>query len=177
MDGQRTDVGRLAEIGNRGVDLLLGDSTNAERPGYTLRAGRRRSPSGRSSRTGSGRVLVSTFASNVHRLQQAVDVAVECGRKVCVVGRSMRKNLNIARNLEYVRVPDGVLIKPADLDEYRPDEVLIMCTGSPGRAALGADADRVRRPPAVKVERGDTVIISAKPIPGTSCASTTRSTG
>jgi ribonuclease J len=166
VDGQRTDVGRLAEIGNRGVDLLLGDSTNAERPGYTRservvgEAFRQLIPQRR------GRVLVSTFASNVHRLQQAIDVAVESGRKVCVVGRSMRKNLNIARNLEYVRVPEGTLIKPADLDDYRPGEVLIMCTGSQGEPLSALTRIAYDDHPAVHVERGDTVIISAKPIPG-----------
>src|SRR5512132_438390 len=119
VDGLRTDVGRLAEIGNRGVDLLLGDSTNAERPGVTGserlvgEAFRQIIPQ----RT--GRVLVASFASNVHRMQQATDVAVEVGRKVCVVGRSMRKNLNIARNLGYLEIPEGTLIKPADLEDYR----------------------------------------------------------
>ena len=166
VDGQRTDVGRLAEIGNRGVDLLLGDSTNAERPGYTRServvgiAFRQLIPQRR------GRILVSTFASNVHRLQQAIDVAVECGRKVCVVGRSMRKNLNIARNLDYVRVPEGTLIKPAELDDYRPEEVLIVCTGSQGEPLSALTRIAYDDHPAVKVERGDTVIISAKPIPG-----------
>jgi ribonuclease J len=166
VDGQRTDVGRLAEIGNRGVDLLLGDSTNAERPGYTRServvgiAFRQLIPQRR------GRILVSTFASNVHRLQQAIDVAVECDRKVCVVGRSMRKNLNIARNLDYVRVPEGTLIKPAELDDYRPEEVLIVCTGSQGEPLSALTRIAYDDHPAVKVERGDTVIISAKPIPG-----------
>ena len=120
VDGMRTDVGRLAELGNRGVDLLLGDSTNAERPGFTPservvgEAFRQIIPQ----RT--GRVLISSFASNIHRMQQAVDVAQHVGRKVCVVGRSMRKNINIARNLGYVEVPDGVLIRPNELDEYQP---------------------------------------------------------
>src|ERR1043166_6651770 len=112
VDGLRTDVGRLAELGNEGVDLLLGDSTNAERPGVT----------GSERLVGEafrqiiprleGRVLVASFASNVHRMQQAIDVAVDVGRKVCVVGRSMRKNVNIARNLGYIAVPDETLIRP-----------------------------------------------------------------
>src|SRR5919199_396322 len=118
VDGLRTDVGELAELGNRGVDLLLGDSTNAERPGMTPservvgEAFRQIIPQRQ------GRVLVSSFASNVHRMQQAIDVAVQVGRKVCVIGRSMRKNVNIARNLGYVDVPDGTLIRPPELDEY-----------------------------------------------------------
>jgi ribonuclease J len=120
VDGLRTDVGRLAEIGNRGVDLLLGDSTNAERPGVTGserlvgEAFRQIIPQ----RT--GRVLVASFASNVHRMQQATDVAVEVGRKVCVVGRSMRKNLNIARNLGYIDMPEDVLIRPSSSASTSP---------------------------------------------------------
>src|SRR5919202_3209582 len=106
IDGFRTDVGRLAELGNQGVDLLLGDSTNAERPGVT--ASER--TVGESFRqiipACQGRVLVASFASNVHRMQQAIDVVAQVGRKVAVVGRSMRKNFNIASNLGYVQVPD-----------------------------------------------------------------------
>jgi ribonuclease J len=166
VDGLKTDVGRLAEIGSRGVDLLLGDSTNAERPGVTEservvgEAFRQLIPQRQ------GRILISSFASNVHRMQQAIDVAVEVGRKVCVVGRSMRKNLNIARNLEYVRVPDGTLIKPAELDAYRPEQVLILCTGSQGEPMSAMTRIAYGDHPAVDVDRGDTVIISAKPIPG-----------
>src|SRR5918996_3067335 len=132
VDGIKTDVGRLAEIGSRGVDLLLGDSTNAERPGVTQservvgEAFRQLIPQL------TGRVLVSSFASNVHRMQQAIDVAVKCGREVAVVGRSMRKNINIARTLGYATVPDGTLVRPGALEELRPDEVLILCTGSQG---------------------------------------------
>src|SRR5881398_198776 len=132
VDGLKTDVGRLAELGNRGVDLLLGDSTNAERPGFTPserivgEAFRQIFP------LREGRILVASFASNVHRMQQAVDVAVDLGRKVCVVGRSMRKNINIARNLGYLEAPDDVLIRPVELDEYETGEVLVLCTGSQG---------------------------------------------
>jgi ribonuclease J len=166
IDGVRTDVGRLADLGNRGVDLLLGDSTNAERPGVTGserlvgEAFRQIIP------VRQGRVLVASFASNVHRMQQAIDVAVEVGRKVCVVGRSMRKNVNIARNLGYIDVPEGTLIRPADLDEYAPHEVLILCTGSQGEPLSALTRIAYHDHPAVHVERGDTVIISAKPVPG-----------
>src|SRR5213078_5420653 len=79
-----------------------------------------------------GRILVSSFASNVHRMQQAVDVAIQVGRRVCIVGRSMRKNANIARNLGYMDVPEDVLVRPADLEELAPHEQLILCTGSQG---------------------------------------------
>jgi ribonuclease J len=166
IDGLKTDVGRLAELGTAGVDLLLGDSTNAERPGMTPservvgEAFRQIIP------LRHGRVLVSSFASNVHRVQQAVDVAVSVGRKVCVVGRSMRKNVNIARNLGYMEVPDEVLVRPADLDELPPHEQLIVCTGSQGEPLSALTRIAYHDHPAVSVERGDTVIISAKPVPG-----------
>jgi ribonuclease J len=166
IDGLKTDVGRLAELGNDGVDLLLGDSTNAERPGMTPservvgEAFRQIIP------LRQGRVLVSSFASNVHRMQQAIDVAVSVGRKVCVVGRSMRKNVNIARNLGYMDVPEGVLIRPPELDELPPHEQLILCTGSQGEPLSALTRIAYHDHPAVSVERGDTVIISAKPVPG-----------
>jgi ribonuclease J len=166
VDGLRTDVGKLAEIGNRGVDLLLGDSTNAERPGVTGserlvgEAFRQIIP------VREGRVLVASFASNVHRMQQAVDVAVETGRKVCVIGRSMRKNLNIARNLGYLEAPDDTFIRPSELDELAPREAMILCTGSQGEPMSALTRIAYHDHPAVSLERGDTVILSAKPVPG-----------
>ena len=166
VDGLRTDVGRLAELGNRGIDLLLGDSTNAERPGVTGserlvgEAFRQIIPQRR------GRILVASFASNVHRMQQAIDVAVDVGRKVCVVGRSMRKNLNIARNLGYIDMPEDALIRPVELEEYAPGEVLILCPGSQGEPLSALVRIAYDDHPAVRVERGDTVIISARPVPG-----------
>jgi ribonuclease J len=166
VDGLRTDVGRFAEIGSKGVDLLLGDSTNAERPGFTGserlvgEAFRQIIPSRQ------GRVLVACFASNVHRMQQTIDVAVHSGRKVSVVGRSMRKNLNIARNLGYIQVPEDALIRPNELEEHRPNEVLVLCTGSQGEPMSALTRIAYNDHPSVAVERGDTVIISAKPVPG-----------
>jgi ribonuclease J len=166
VDGLKTDVGRLAELGNRGVDLLLGDSTNAERPGFTGserlvgEAFRQIIPQRE------GRVLVACFASNVHRMQQAIDVAVEVGRKVCVVGRSMRKNMNIARNLGYVHVPEELLVKPPELAELPAHEVLVLCTGSQGEPLSALTRIAYNDHPTVKVDYGDTVIISAKPVPG-----------
>lgn len=166
IDGMKTDVGRLAELGNRGVDLLLGDSTNAERPGATPservvgEAFRQIIPAR------SGRVLVCSFASNVHRMQQAIDVAVRSGRKATVVGRSMRKNINIARNLGYAGAPEGMLLRPQELQELPPGEQLILCTGSQGEPLSALTRIAYHDHPAVSIERGDTVIISAKPIPG-----------
>ncbi len=154
VDGLRTDVGRLAELGTKGVDLMLGDSTNAERPGVT----------GSERLVGEafqqiiprleGRVLIACFASNVHRMQQAIDVATEVGRKVAVVGRSMRKNMNISRNLGYVNVPEDALIRPNQLDNYRPHEVLILCTGSQGEPMSALTRIAYNDHQTVSVEQG-----------------------
>ena len=166
IDGQKTDVGKLAEIGNRGVDLLLGDSTNAERPGNTGserlvgEAFRALFPLRR------GKILVASFASNIHRMQQAAEVAVECGRKVTVVGRSMKKNLNIASNLGYVSLPADAVINPDEAAQLPPERVLVLCTGSQGEPMSALTRIAYGDHKAVSVEPGDTVIISAKPVPG-----------
>jgi ribonuclease J len=166
VDGFKTDVGKLADLGNAGIDLLLGDSTNAERPGFTGSerlvgdAFRQIIPLRK------GRVLIATFASNVHRMQQAIDVALEANRKVCVVGRSMRKNLNIARSLGYLTAPDDTLIRPNELDDYPPERLLVLCTGSQGEPLSALTRIAYHDHTAVRVDRGDTVIISAKPVPG-----------
>ena len=166
VDGFRTDLGKLADLGNRGVDILLGDSTNAERPGVT-----------QSERTvgevfrqiipqRNGRILIASFASNVHRVQQAIDVAVEDGRNVCLIGRSLRKNVNIARNLGYLDVPEDILVKPDVLPELAPDETMILCTGSQGEPMSALTRMAYNDHQHVQIEEGDTVIISAKPVPG-----------
>jgi ribonuclease J len=166
VDGLRTDVGKLAEVGNRGVDLLLGDSTNAERPGST---GSERLV-GEAFRTlfplRNGRILVASFASNIHRMQQAADVAIECGRKITVVGRSMRKNLNIARNLGYVDIPEHEILPPGEAAMLPPGDVLALCTGSQGEPMSALTRVAYGDHPTLQVEPGDTVIISAKPVPG-----------
>ena len=166
VDGLRTDVGKLAEVGNRGVDLLLGDSTNAERPGST---GSERLV-GEAFRTlfplRTGKILVASFASNIHRMQQAADVAVESGRKITVIGRSMRKNLNIARNLGYVEIPESEIISPGEAAQLPPHKVLALCTGSQGEPLSALTRIAYGDHPALSVEPGDTVIISAKPVPG-----------
>jgi ribonuclease J len=166
VDGLKTDVGKLAEIGNRGVDLLLGDSTNAERPGTT---GSERLV-GEAFRSlfplRHGRILVATFASNIHRMQQAADVAIESGRKVTIVGRSMRKNLNIARNLGYVEIPEDEIANPDEAALLPPEQVLALCTGSQGEPLSALTRVAYGDHPTLAVESGDTVIISAKPVPG-----------
>lgn len=166
VDGLKTDVGKLAEIGNRGVDLLLGDSTNAERPGTT---GSERLV-GEAFRAlfplKTGRIVVASFASNVHRMQQAADVAIECGRKVAIVGRSMRKNLKIAAALGYVDIPEHALVAPGDAASLPPEQVVILCTGSQGEPMSALTRIAYGDHPSVAVQPGDTVIISAKPVPG-----------
>ena len=166
VDGLKTDVGRLANLGNQGVDLLLGDSTNAERPGMTgserlVGEGFRQLIPVRT-----GRVLIASFASNIHRMQQAIEVAVQVNRKVAIVGRSMRKNLNIARQLGYLDVSDDVIVKPQDAMSLPPGEVMILCTGSQGEPMSALTRIAYGDHPTIGVERGDTVILSARPVPG-----------
>jgi ribonuclease J len=166
VDGLKTDVGKLAEVGNRGVDLLLGDSTNAERPGMT----------GSERLVGEtfrqlipalqGRVLIASFASNIHRMQQAAEVAIANDRKVALVGRSLRKNMNIARSLGYVNLPEDALVSPKEAMELPPTKVMILCTGSQGEPMSALTRIAYGDHQNVEVERGDTVIISAKPVPG-----------
>ena len=166
VDGLKTDVGRLAELGTRGIDLMLGDSTNAERPGMTGserlvgEAFRQIIPQRR------GRIIVASFASNIHRVQQAAEVAIANGRRVAVVGRSMRKNMNIARNLGYVQLPEDAIISPKEAMQLPPGEVLFLCTGSQGEPMSALTRIAYGDHQNVTVERGDTVIISAKPVPG-----------
>lgn len=166
VDGRPTDVARLAELGERGVTVLLLDSTNSERPGYTasernagaaLRGHFEHAP---------GRIIVTTFASNIHRIQQVVDLAAAGGRRVAAVGRSMEENIRIARELGYLRIPSGVLVSARDLGRLPDRRVAILITGSQGEpfAALSRVAAGEHRQ--ITAKRGDTVIFSATPIPG-----------
>jgi ribonuclease J len=166
VDGLKTDVGRLAEIGNEGVDLLLGDSTNAERPGMTGSERLVGEAFQQLIPVRKGRILIASFASNVHRMQQAIAVAKTCNRKVAIVGRSMKKNLNIARQLGYLDSSDDMVVKPQDAMSMPPNEVMILCTGSQGEPMSALTRIAYDDHPSVKIERGDTVIISAKPVPG-----------
>jgi ribonuclease J len=166
VDGNPADVSRLAELGREGVLCLCGDSTNANRPGIA--------PSESSVGPAlldlfgrcEGRIVVTSFASNVHRVQQVIDAAARLDRKVALVGRSMRKNFNIARNLGIAQVPDGMLIPPREIADYPDHKVVAISTGSQGEplSALRrmAHADH----PDVELHSGDTVIFSATPIPG-----------
>jgi ribonuclease J len=166
VDGEPADVQRLAELGREGVLLLCGDSTNADRPGF--------SPSERLvgphleevfSRA-EGRIIVTSFASNIHRVQQVIDAASALGRKVALVGRSMRKNVGIGRSLGHIEVPDGILIQPQEVEDWPDHKVVVISTGSQGEplSALRRMAHNDHRQ--IKLRDGDTVVFSATPIPG-----------
>jgi len=166
VDGRPVDIGRLRSLGDEGVALLMSDSTNAENPGTTpseMTVG----PSMREIiAKAPGRVIVTSFASQIHRLQQVIDAAVANNRKVCVIGRSMVRNLNISRNLGYADVDDDLLLKPKALDSVLPHEVVVLCTGSQGepRSALTRMAHGDH--PALQVHPTDTVVMSSKAVPG-----------
>ena len=147
IDGVRTDLARLAALGERGVALMLGDSTNAENPGTTASEAVVAEALRRIVREAPGRVIVTSFASHIHRLQEVIDAAVAAGRRVCVVGRSMVKNLNIARNLGYADVPEGLLVKPPGARRAAATTAWSSSAPVAGRAALGAHPHRLRRPP------------------------------
>lgn len=166
VNDQYADLYRMAEIGNRGVLMLLSDSTNAERPGYT---GSERSVGAELEevfRKAKQRVVVATFASNVHRVQQVIDAAEVTKRKVTVIGRSMVNVVNIASELGYLRIPDGMLIEPEEVGKLAADRVVILSTGSQGEpmSALTRMARSTHRK--VDILPGDTVVIAATPIPG-----------
>jgi len=165
-----TTEGTILRLGSDGVDLMLADSTNAERPGITQSEQLVAAALKRIIRDAPGRVIVTSFSSHIHRLQGVIDASEACGRKVAVVGRSMIKNLNIARNLGYADVEEGTLVKPSDLDELRDNEITVLCTGSQGEpmSALTRMAYSDHRQ--VQIRQGDTVIMSAKPVPGNELA-------
>jgi ribonuclease J len=166
VDGNPADISRIAELGAEGVLCLCGDSTNADRPGVA--------PSESSvgpallelfSRC-DGRIIVTSFASNVHRVQQVIDAAAQLDRRVALVGRSMRKNFNIATNLGIADAPDGLLMPAREIESFPDHKVVVISTGSQGEplSALRrmAHADH----PDLELHSGDTVIFSATPVPG-----------
>jgi len=166
IDGYPTDLNRIAYYGEQGVLLLLSDSTNSHKSGYT--------PSEASvgpafdllfSRA-KGRVIMSTFSSNIHRVYQAIDHGIKYGRKVSVIGRSMEKNLEIARTLGYIDLPQNIFIEAHEVAKYADEEVLIVTTGSQGEtmSALYRMATDEHRH--IKIKPSDTIILSAKAIPG-----------
>ena len=166
IDGKVTDLHRLAELGRAGLLCLMSDSTNAERPGYTLSERTVGETLIEVFREAEGRIVVAAFASHIHRIQQILDAAHRFGRKVCVIGRSMVKNVDIAARLGYLRVPDGILIDVDELDDHPPDEIVVISTGSQGEPMAALTRMAMNEHKRVAIERGDTVIISATPIPG-----------
>ncbi|MBN1632096.1 MAG: ribonuclease J [Thermoleophilia bacterium] len=166
IDCRPTAMQRFAELGRDGVLLLLSDSTNADSPGFT-------SPErGVGKKLDSifalaeGRIIVASFASHIHRIQQVMDTAARHGRSLAIIGRSMVKNVNIASNLGYLTVPDGLIVKPHDVALLPPDRVTVLSTGSQGEPLSALARMAARDHPSVEIMKGDTVIISARPVPG-----------
>lgn len=166
IDGRLTDYGALSKFGKVGVTLMLSDSTGAENKGFC----RSEAEVGKALRDiiahADQRVIVASFASHIHRLQQVCDAAVECGRKIVVTGRSMVQNTKVARDLGYLSIDDDDILDAFDQHGLSPEKVVVLCTGSQGEplSALARMANGDHR--TVSVEAGDTVIISASPVPG-----------
>ncbi|MBI2691986.1 MAG: ribonuclease J [Solirubrobacterales bacterium] len=166
VDGQPTDMSRLAELGSEGLLLLCGDSTNADRAGVAPSESSIGPHLEEAFARCEGRILVTSFASNIHRVQQVIDASVVHGRKVALVGRSMRRNFAIGRKLGHIYAPDGMIIKPKEIDDYPDDEVCVICTGSQGEplSALRRMANNDHGQ--ITLHSGDTIMFSASPVPG-----------
>jgi ribonuclease J len=166
LDGRVTDLRAFARLGEEGVDLFLPDSTNAEVPGFTMSEGELAPAIDQVFRTTEGRVIVSSFASHVHRIQQVLDTAHKHHRKVAFVGRSMVRNMGIARELGYLTIPDGLVVKDMKaLERLRPDQQTIIATGSQGEP-MAALARMANRDHPVEIMPGDTVLMASSLIPG-----------
>ncbi len=170
IDGRKTDLRGFAEIGRRGVDLLLSDSTNAERPGRTPSEAVVGSALRDIFMSARRRIVVACFASNLHRIQQVCQAAEAAGRRVAFTGRSMIANVEVGRELGHVKVADGTIVPLDELATLPPERSVVACTGSQGEpfSALSLIAAGEHR--SVRIERGDTVILSATPIPGNEAA-------
>jgi ribonuclease J len=166
VDGRVTDLPRLAALGDQGVALLMADSTNSERPGHTPSERTVAASLRQIVREAPGRVIVTSFSSHIHRLQQVIDAAQASGRTVCVIGRSMIRNINIARNLGFATVADDGLIRAKRLDEFMPHELVIICTGSQGEPGSALTRIALGDHPAIKIHHSDTVVLSSWPVPG-----------
>ncbi len=166
VDGRPADIPRLAEIGREGLLLLCGDSTNADRPGVAPSESSVGPALLRTFSQCEGRIIVTSFASNIHRVQQVIDAAVQLDRKVALVGRSMRKNYNIASNLGMAKAPSGLFIQPREIENFPDEKVVVISTGSQGEplSALRRMANNDHRD--VQLHSGDTVVFSATPVPG-----------
>lgn len=166
VDGQVTEFNKFAEFGDQGVLALMADSTNAERPGYTQSEKIVGQTFDDEFRYAKNRIIIATFSSNVHRIQQAVDSAVRYKRKVAVIGRSMVNVVNISMELGYLKIPEGVLIDIDETNNYTPDKIVIITTGSQGEPMSALTRMAMSDHKKVDIVPGDTVIISATPIPG-----------
>ena len=166
VDGQVMELNRFAEYGDRGVLLMMADSTNAERPGYTQSEKFVGETFDNEFRYAKHRIIVATFSSNVHRIQQICDTAVRYGRKVAVMGRSMVNVVNISLKLDYLKVPEGLLIDIDEMRNYTNDKMVVICTGSQGEPMSALTRMSMGENRKVQIVPGDTVIISAAPIPG-----------
>jgi ribonuclease J len=165
LDGRLTDLHAFARLGEEGVDLLLCDSTNAEVPGF-ITSEREIAPVLRQVfAQAERRVIVASFASHVHRVQQILDAAAECGRRVAFVGRSMIRNMGVARDLGYLRVPAGLVVDVRELDELPPSDVALICTGSQGEP-MSVLSRMANRDHPIRIVDGDTVILASSMIPG-----------
>ena len=166
VDGIPADVARLAELGREGLLLLCGDSTNADRPGMSPSESSVGPELEHTFARCEGRIVVTCFASNIHRVQQVVDAAAQLGRKVALVGRSMRKNVNIGGNLGHIEVPDGMLLGVGEIENFPDHKLVIISTGSQGEPLSALRRMAHGDHPNVKLRDGDTVVFSATPIPG-----------
>ena len=167
IDDYVIDIARFAELGKKGVLALLSDSTNAERPGFTPSeklVGE--SFSNLFKKAEGHRIIVATFSSNIHRIQQIIDEAARCDRKVVISGRSMQNVVNVAAELGYLKVPDGILVELEALRNYKPDELVIITTGSQGEPLSALHRIAFSEHRQIELIPGDVIIISATPIPG-----------
>ncbi len=166
VDGRPADISRLAEVGRDGLLLLCGDSTNADRPGIAPSESSVGPALLETFSNCKGRIIVTSFASNIHRVQQVIDAAVKLDRRVALVGRSMRKNFNIASNLGIANAPSGLFIQPREIENFPDEKIVVISTGSQGEplSALRRMANNDHRD--VELHSGDTVVFSATPVPG-----------
>ncbi len=166
IDGKPADFSRIARIGDEGVLCMLSDSTNAERPGHTLSERMVGEAFSSIFAHAKGRIVVASFASNVPRIQQTADHAVRFKRKLALLGRSLRNVVHFATELGYLRIPPDTLIKIEDVNNYPPEQIVVMTTGSQGEPMSGLSRMSVRDHKLFSIVPGDTVVISATPIPG-----------
>ena len=166
VDGKMTDFRRLADLGNKGVLVMLADSTNAEREGHTLSEKTVGAAFNREFAEAQGRVIVATFSSNVHRIQQVIDTAIKYRRRVAILGRSMVNVVNISMELGYIHAPEGVIIDIEEIVNYPANKIVIITTGSQGEPMSALTRMAMSDHRQVDIIQGDTVIISATPIPG-----------